>query len=92
MTPQQELTLKNIVIGALRGCIVSLQNQANELQPRATASYRTVLDTRTIPALRNIAKVNGLDPEWAESRYWRCVDHGYSEQLAFDEVVAEFGA
>ena len=92
MNPQQELTLTNILIGALRGWIESLQNQAAELQPRATAYYRTALDARAIPKLRSIAAANDLNPDRAENRYWHCIERGYSEQLAFDEAVAELHA
>lgn len=92
MTPQQEFTLTNILIGALRGWIESLQSQSQELQPRAAAYYRTDLDARAVPKLRNIATANGSNPDWAESRYFHNIGRGYSEHLAFDDVVAELDA
>lgn len=89
MNPQQELTLTKVLIGALRGWIESLQIQAEELQPRAIAFQRTALDARAIQMLRDIAIANGFNPEWVEQRYWLHINKGYSEQAAFDEVVAE---
>lgn len=92
MNPQQELTLTKMLIGALGGLIESLQIQAEGLQPRAIAYQRTASDARAIPRLRDIAIANGFDPEWAEQRYWRRLNIGYTGQEALDEVVAELEA
>lgn len=89
MNAQQEFLLTKVIIGGIRGLAEALEAQALQLQPRAVAYQMTALDTRAVSMLRDIASVNGVNPDWAEQRYWSRVDAGHLEQAAFDEVCAE---
>lgn len=89
MNPQQEYTLKETLIGALRGLVGALETQQAPLLPRAVAYQDSAVDLCATQKLRQIAAECGVSPHAAEQRYWEYVRAGFSEYTALNEVHAE---
>jgi hypothetical protein len=89
MNPQQEYTLKETLIGALRGLVGALETQQAPLLPRAVAYQHSAADLRATQSLRQIAAGYGVSPDAAEQRYCEYLEAGWRGHVALNEVLAE---